>query len=70
MAGRAGSCYIFSMKQSAVRALPAILAAELECKYFWWEPIGSQPRLELHDADGADYEELHEEMESADSLGP
>jgi hypothetical protein len=24
--------------------LPADLASELERKYFWWEPVGSQPR--------------------------
>lgn len=24
--------------------LPRDLAAELESKYFWWEPVGSQPR--------------------------
>jgi hypothetical protein len=24
--------------------LPADLATELESRYFWWEPIGSQPR--------------------------
>lgn len=25
-------------------ALPANLAQELEHKFFWWEPVGSQPR--------------------------
>ena len=25
-------------------SLPADLASELERKYFWWEPVGSQPR--------------------------
>ena len=24
--------------------LPAELASELERKFFWWEPVGSQPR--------------------------
>jgi hypothetical protein len=24
--------------------LPAELAAELESRFFWWEPVGSQPR--------------------------
>ena len=24
--------------------LPADLAAELESRFFWWEPVGSQPR--------------------------
>lgn len=27
-----------------VNSLPADLAAELESKFFWWEPVGSQPR--------------------------
>jgi hypothetical protein len=26
--------------------LPADLLSELEKKYFWWEPVGSQPRSE------------------------
>jgi hypothetical protein len=26
--------------------LPADLIAELENEYFWWEPVGSQPRSE------------------------
>jgi hypothetical protein len=25
-------------------SLPADLAAELEGRFFWWEPVGSQPR--------------------------
>ena len=25
-------------------SLPADLAAELESRFFWWEPVGSQPR--------------------------
>jgi hypothetical protein len=25
-------------------SLPAELASELERKFFWWEPVGSQPR--------------------------
>jgi len=29
---------------SADLHLPAELAAELESKFFWWEPVGSQPR--------------------------
>jgi hypothetical protein len=27
--------------------LPRDLASELEKKYFWWEPVGSQPRSDL-----------------------
>jgi len=27
-----------------VEGLPADLAAELERRFFWWEPVGSQPR--------------------------
>jgi hypothetical protein len=27
-----------------VTALPADLATELESRFFWWEPVGSQPR--------------------------
>ena len=32
------------MSASAARSLPADLASELERKFFWWEPVGSQPR--------------------------
>ena len=32
---------------SAERLISANLASELEQKYFWWEPIGSQPRSEV-----------------------
>jgi hypothetical protein len=30
----------------ASRAIPADLIAELENRYFWWEPVGAQPRSE------------------------
>lgn len=29
---------------STLVSLPADLASELEQRYFWWEPVGSQPR--------------------------
>ena len=35
------------MSTSAARNLPADLASELERKFFWWEPVGSQPRSDL-----------------------
>ena len=35
------------MSISAARDLPADLASELERKFFWWEPVGSQPRSDL-----------------------
>jgi hypothetical protein len=35
------------MSTSAARSLPADLASELERKFFWWEPIGSEPRSDL-----------------------
>ena len=38
------ACYIGSMDASDVDGLPADLAAELERKFFWWEPVGLQPR--------------------------
>ena len=28
-------------------ALPSDLAAELERKFFWWEPVGAQPRSDV-----------------------
>jgi hypothetical protein len=34
------------MIASLREALPADLISELEKKYFWWEPIGSQPRMQ------------------------
>jgi hypothetical protein len=35
------------MGTSAARSLPADFASELERKFFWWEPVGSQPRSDL-----------------------
>ena len=32
------------MKKVSVRALPKQLSSELEAKFFWWEPVGEQPR--------------------------
>lgn len=32
------------MNTPILHSLPADLASELERKFFWWEPIGSQPR--------------------------
>jgi hypothetical protein len=37
-------CYIGSMDVRDADSLPADLAAELESKFFWWEPVGLQPR--------------------------
>jgi hypothetical protein len=33
-----------SMKASSAHSLPKDLASELERKFFWWEPVGRQPR--------------------------
>lgn len=35
------------MNASAVPHLPTELASELERRFFWWEPVGSQPRSDL-----------------------
>jgi hypothetical protein len=35
------------MSISAERLISADLASELERKYFWWDPIGLQPRSEI-----------------------
>src|ERR1700691_6102924 len=40
-------CYIKRMKKSSVCAIPQKLAAELERKFFWWEPVGSDARSDL-----------------------
>src|SRR4051794_19899309 len=32
------------MSASVGHHLPADLASELEKKFFWWEPVGTQPR--------------------------
>ena len=37
-------CYIGAMGASDVHSLPTDLAAELESRFFWWEPVGLQPR--------------------------
>jgi hypothetical protein len=42
--------------------LPADLLSELEKKYFWWEPVGAQPRSEsrvlAQAMDQADFAEI------------
>jgi hypothetical protein len=35
------------MEKSSAYAIPQKLAAELERKFFWWEPVGSEPRSNL-----------------------
>src|SRR5882757_3265065 len=35
------------MSTSVARSLPADFASELERKFFWWEPVGSEPRSDL-----------------------
>ena len=35
------------MSAPAARSLSADMASELERKFFWWEPVGSQPRSDL-----------------------
>jgi hypothetical protein len=37
-------CYIGAMSAFETDRLPAALASELESKFFWWEPVGPQPR--------------------------
>lgn len=32
------------MEPSSAHALPKDILSELEAKFFWWEPVGSQPR--------------------------
>ena len=34
------------METSPVRIVPQDFLSELERKFFWWEPVGSQPRSE------------------------
>jgi hypothetical protein len=34
------------MTESALGQIPADFLSELERQYFWWEPVGSQPRSE------------------------
>ena len=37
-------CYFLTMSAFETDSLPADLASELESKFFWWEPVGVQPR--------------------------
>jgi hypothetical protein len=39
-----GSMNAFDVNQPPADLLPADLAAELESRFFWWDPVGSQPR--------------------------
>jgi hypothetical protein len=40
-------CYIRCMDVPTTYLLPKDFLSELEQKFFWWEPIGSQPRSEV-----------------------
>src|SRR6266436_5934463 len=44
LAGCGWTCYITNMIASLENSLPTELASELEKRFFWWEPVGSQPR--------------------------
>jgi len=44
LAEHAFGCYIFNMIASPANTVPPELARELEERFFWWEPAGSQPR--------------------------
>jgi hypothetical protein len=35
------------MKALSAYALPKDLLSELEAKFFWWEPVGAQPRSDV-----------------------
>jgi hypothetical protein len=35
------------METSPTRSLPKEFLSELERKFFWWEPVGSQPRSDV-----------------------
>ena len=35
------------MEASSTYSLPVDFLSELERKFFWWEPVGSQPRSEI-----------------------
>ena len=37
-------CYVINMIAALEISLPNDFASELENKFFWWEPVGSQPR--------------------------
>jgi hypothetical protein len=37
-------CYIENMNAFDANSLPTDLAAELESRFFWWEPVGLQAR--------------------------
>lgn len=39
--------YYQCMSASVAHTLPADLASDLEREFFWWEPVGSQPRSHL-----------------------
>ena len=37
-------CYVRRMDAFDFDSLPADLVADLESRFFWWEPVGLQPR--------------------------
>lgn len=39
-----GPCYVEDMDASEVDGLPGDLANQLERRFFWWDPVGPQPR--------------------------
>jgi len=44
LAWSCGSWYVEIMEKSPTHGFPQELLSELESKYFWWEPVGSEPR--------------------------
>lgn len=44
LAKRGLPCYATDMVASLENSVPTKLARELESRFFWWEPAGSQPR--------------------------
>ena len=42
--GLAGCATLIAMETSPAHDLPKEFLSELERKFFWWQPVGSQPR--------------------------
>ena len=59
------------MDSPATLSLPEDLASELERKFFWWEPVGSQPRSDARIlAQAMDLASFEDVRRLEKSLGP
>jgi hypothetical protein len=64
-------CYIGTMGTFDADSLPADLAAELESRFFWWEPVDLRPRSHARIlAQSMNLASFHDVRRLEETLGP